>query len=187
MQITSDDDLLQLTRCIAPPSSPIGIAGQTLVADLPPLPPDAVSFVRKFGSGYFDIDGGIFLEVLNPYSSDYWTKQNRDLENLRQLKQSEGAEYIPFDIYPTQPGLLLWGYGEDRKHFFWLTEGDPTVWPVIALHDLEIVTRFDCSMTHLVKQLMCGEIDCAFIGGVNTADNRIDPQACKFVAADVPA
>lgn len=146
-----------------------------------------MKFVHTYGSGYFDIDGSIFLEVLNPYSPDYWAKQNRDLDSIRQLKQTEGGEHIPFGIYPEHPGLLLWGYGQDRKHFFWLSDGNPTNWPVIAMHDLEVVTRFDCSMTSFLQRLMCGEIECSFIGGVNTTDNRIDPKACKFVPEVVPA
>ena len=154
--------------------------------NVPTLPPDVKKFIHTYGSGYFHVDGSVFLEVLNPYSPDYWAKQTRDLDNVRQLKESEGNSYVPYGIFPDQPGLLLWGYGEDRKHFFWLTEGEPSDWPVFAMHDLEILTRFDCSMLRFIKRLLCGEIDCSFIGGVDTTNNRVDPQRCTFVAEVTP-
>ncbi len=187
MSSSADQVLGELIAAVAPPKTPIGVSVHAKAPNLPALPPDLMKFIQAYGSGYFDIDGSIFLEVLNPYSDDYWAKQNRDLDTIRQLKLSEGDEYIPYEIYPDQPGLLLWGYGEDRKHFFWFTDGDPSVWPVIAMYDLEIFTRFDLSMLSFTKQLLCGEIDCSFIGGVDTANNHVDPQTCKFVQKETPA
>ena len=174
-------ELRQLTMLIPPPVKPIGVDGP-LNTGTPVLPSDLLSFARSYGSGYFDIDGGIFLEALNPFAPDYSSRWENHMEQIRHYKKSEGDDYVPYDIYPKQPGLVLWGYGEDRKHFFWLTEGPRDNWPVLVMHDLEFFTRFDCSMLSFTRKLLSGELDCAFIGGVDTANNRVDPRTCKFVS-----
>src|SRR5262249_54817600 len=103
------------------------------------------------------------------------------------FKVEEGNDYIPYCIWPEQSGLLLWGYGEHRKHFFWLTEGDPRSWPVIVMYDIEIFTRFEMPMLPFLEKLLCGHIDCSFIGGVDDHGNRINPASLRFVQRILPS
>lgn len=181
-----DRSLRRLTAAIAPPQRPLGLGKTAFPENRPPFPSDLLRFVDTYGSGYFN-DGSIFLSVLNPYEDDYCAKQNCGLELLREFKQSEGDEYIPYRVYPDEPGLLLWGYADTRKHFFWLTDGEPSSWPVIVMYDIEIFTEFDMPMLIFLERLMCGDIDCSFIGGVDTPDNRIDPRAFRFESRILPS
>ncbi len=62
----------------------------------------------------------------------------------------------------------------------------PDVWPVVVMYDMEIFTRFDMAMVNFVAQLLCGDLDCSFIGGTDDDDNRIDPSRIKFVSRIMP-
>lgn len=127
--ITADEirtSLARLEAVFAPPAQPLGLDTKRAPEDLPPLPPDLFAFVDVYGSGFFE-NGGMFLAVLNPHEDEYWKKQETDLNLVREFKEREGDAYVPYSIWPDRPGLLLWGYGEDRKHFLWLTEGDRLV------------------------------------------------------------
>ena len=89
-------------------------------------------------------------------------------------------------LFPEPDGLLLWGFGQDRKHFFWHTLGPPESWKVIALYDLEIFTRFEMPMIRFMEQLLCGELDCSFIGGVDAPENKLNSAALQFVPRIMP-
>ena len=171
----------RLTATIAPPQRPLGLGRSVVPEDRPPFPPDLLRFVDSYGSGFFN-DGSVFLSVLNPYEDDYWAEQNRYLELYRDYKKWEGDEVIPYGVYPDEPGLLLWGFGQGRKDFFWLTQGEPSSWPVIVMYDVDVRTRFDTPTVVFLEGLMCGDIDCSFIGGVDTPGNRIDPRVFRFEA-----
>ena len=177
-----DASLERLTAAIPPPAHPLGLDIKQLPADLPLLPADLFRFAAVYGSGFFD-DGSVFLAVLNPYEDGYWRKQNRDLQLVREFKEEEGDDYIPYDIYPQQPGLFLWGYGQDRKHFFWLTEGQAGSWPVVVMYDIEIFTRFATPMVRFLEQLLCGDLDCSFIGH----EGCLDPGSLRFAPRILPA
>ena len=176
----------RLIAAIAPPTQALGLESNNLPENLPGLPLDLLAYIDVYGSGFFE-NGGMFLTVLNPYEKDYWKKQNTDLDLVRQFKAQEGDGYVPYAVWPDQSGLLLWGYGENRKHFFWLTEGDPGAWPVIVMYDLEIFTRFDMPMLPFLEKLLCGDLDCGFIGGVDDPGNRVNPASLKFVPSILPS
>ncbi len=180
MNDVNDSLLRELVTAIAPPPHPIGFDSAPDLQLLPGFPPDLMMFMRAYGSGCFDVQDSFSLEVLNPWETKYWLKQFRYLNNIRLAKEIEGEDYIPYSVYPDSPGLFLWGTTDKQKDFFWLTEGEPEDWPILVIYDQEVFTRFDCSMLDFLKQLLCGEIDCTFIGGVDTPNNRINPFDCKF-------
>ena len=189
--ITPDEleqSMQRLKVKIPPPAHPVGLDATGLPDDLPPLPPDMFQFAEVYGSGFFD-DGGILVAVLNPFEKGFAAKQDRDLELLRDLKETEGDEYIPYVIYPDQGGILPWGYSDRRKHYLWLTEGEPMSWPVMAMYDIEITRRFDMPMVVFLDKLLCGEIDCSFLGLVDSDGNRInriDPTSVCFTPRILP-
>lgn len=174
--------LASLCKNIAPPLQPIhSAATKELHGDLL-LPDDILALVGVFGSGNFCIgtDDGFDLEVFNPFAPDYSAKISRELGTLNQLKEIEGEQYIPYPIHPMQPGLLPWGWADGRKGFYWYTDGKPNDWTVIVMYDIEIVTPFRMSMLEFLRSLLCGELDCSFIGGVSTSDNRIASDLVHF-------
>lgn len=171
--------LERLIKAVAPPDKPSATEGD-IPQGIPALPRDYLSLIGAYGSGSFYVEQvGDLVILLNPYSHDYLKRSQDELDMAREVKRTEGDDYIPYEIYPKSPGLLIWGYGEDRKHYFWLTEGKPDEWPVIVMYDIEIFTRFDVPMTEFLRQLFCGEIECNFIGFQKPYD-RIDPSDVTF-------
>jgi hypothetical protein len=176
----------RLKAAIKPPLEPVGLETRNVPTSLPKLPMDLFAIVDAYGSGFFELDGAVFLSVLNPYEEQYSRRLNEKLDTIRRLKDSEGEDYVPYPIFPEPDGLLLWGFGQDRKHFFWRTVGPPESWKVIALYDLEIFTGFEMPMIRFMEQLLCGELDCAFIGGVDVPENKLNPTALQFVPRVMP-
>jgi len=176
---STESNLKKIQATVAPPAQPAGIGRGSPVENTPALPNDFTQFVRLYGSGSFE-NGGTFLTVLNPFEKHSAEQFDQHSNSISNLVKGEGEDYIPYKLHPAKPGLLLWGYGEDRKHFFWLTKGNPEEWTVVAMHDLEICTPFDMPMVEFLKQLLCSELDCSFIGGVETDSNRIEPGYLKF-------
>ena len=179
--------LARLSAAIPPPAQPVGMEMERLAAGLPDLPKELLRFTRMYGSGGFENEnGGLLLSVLNPYESRYLRRLDNELETFRSLKSTEGDRYVPYDMYPVHPGLLIWGYGEGRKHFFWLTDGAPSEWKVVVFHDLEIVTTFDLGMLEFTERLLCGDLDCSFIGGFESESNHVDPSKIHFLSRVLP-
>lgn len=179
--------LTRLMFAYPPPANPLGFDLQSLPTQLASLPPDLFAFIRIYGSGLFrDKNSGMLLNVLNPYERNYSNKVDTDLALLRRLKKEEGDAYVPYPIWPESGGLLLWAYGDNRKHFFWKTDGDPGSWTVVVMYDLEIFTAFDLSLLQFLEQLLCGDLDCTFIG-CSDNQNRIDPTSVQFIPRVLPA
>jgi hypothetical protein len=170
--------LKRLAEVVAPPRKPLQVTG-TIRGDIR-FPDDYLALIGLYGSGSFQVEGaGAVLTLLNPYWRGYWKRVQEELELVREFKEEEGDEYIPYEIHPDSPGLLIWGYGEGRKHYFWLTEGKPNRWPNIVMYDIELFTRFDIPMVVFLQRLLCGELDCTFIG-LSVENNRIDPSTVTF-------
>ena len=180
----------RLTRIAPPPASPLEVGGQ-----LPGLrfadggsakfPSDFLTLVQAYGSGEFQSDDelGMVAGLLNPRAPAYARARDYDLETIRGFKEEEGDEYIPYALYPDRPGLLPWGWAECRRHYFWLTEGEPADWPVVVLYDLEIFTRFDMPVVVFLEQLVGGSLEASFIG----TPGHFDPARIKFTQRPVIA
>lgn len=177
--------LQRLAMSIKPPANPIGLDAEQDATSTLSLPDDFYSLNRLYGTGCFE-NGGLFLTILNPFDDQSVSRFDIETKSIENLVKIEGEKYIPFKFHPTSPGLLLWGYGEGRKHFFWLTEGNPDCWPVVVMHDLEVITRFDMTMLEFIEKLLCGDLDCGFIGGVDTANNRITSSNLTFISGSQP-
>jgi hypothetical protein len=150
---------------------------------VPPLPDDLLAFINLYGSGVFTSDNlnlNLYLTVMNPYEEKYGKTQNQKLGILLELKEYNGADFIPYDVYPDRPGLLFWGFTDTRKDFLWLTEGEPNSWPVMVMVDVEIFTRFEMGMLQFLEQMLCGDLDCSFLGNTALPNNRYDPALIRF-------
>lgn len=184
----SQKSLQRLVSVIRPPETPLENNPRSSTSDYPPVPPDLQLLIGEYGSGSFEYEeSGAIVRVHNPYESEYWRKQEKYLDLLRYFKVQFGEEYIPYPIYPEEGGLLPWGSGEGRKHYFWKMDGDPPAWPVIVMYDIEIFTRFDMTMVQFLEKLLCGELDCSFIGGTDEPNNCLDPAKLIFDPRILPA
>lgn len=125
------------------------------------LPKDYKAFVDTYGSGEL----ANFIYVFTPFTkSEHMNLVQRvasDGDVFRELKENEGDEEVPFQIYPESPGLLSWGSDGNGNFLFWLTEGEPDRWPVIvaAGRDSEF-ERFDIPMTEFLFKALTRNLNC---------------------------
>ena len=94
------------------------------------LPSDYREFLGLYGSGVIDQ----FLWVLNPFASNgnarFPEASDRQLGILRWIRE-QGAETLPYPLYPEAGGLPLWAESAIGDCFYWITsEGSPDDWPV---------------------------------------------------------
>jgi len=124
----------ELVAVVAPPATPVDVGPierrKQVEAELGiVLPDDLFEIAMVYGTGYFP--GGI--RVFNPFSDRYFEYVKMTTDCYRELKQAEGDECVPYDIFPTMPGFLPWGDSWGGCEFFWLAKGEPNEWPVVLV------------------------------------------------------
>jgi SMI1-KNR4 cell-wall len=129
-------DLDRLRRLAPPPDTPIETghparwpAVEAAIGTT--LPADYKVFIATYGTGMFDD----FLYVFNPFAGD------ADVNLLRQREVVLGAhawlrervpEAAPLPAFPEPGGLLPLGRTQNGDQLYWLTEGEPDRWPIVA-------------------------------------------------------
>ena len=175
--------LLQLTRLIPPPETPIETGSSNRWNQVQErlglnLPADYQSFLNTYGTGHFS-NG---LVVYNPFARD-------DVHNLFQALEVHtlASSHVnknssihwsiidPFQLYPAQGGLLPWGMFVDFKiSFFWNPEENLEFWPTVV-YDLRRgeyeVWKFGFVDTLL--NLFCGEINSVILPKAITLQNKL--------------
>ena len=129
------------------------------------LPADFKRFTELYGSGKFDD----FLYLLNPFSAD-------PAGNLVAAKDTMLADYaetrskfpdrLPMPPYPEPGGLLPLGRSDNGNELYWLTEGAPDGWGVVAFAgrstDHEV---HEHPVTRFLELLLSGELDTSVFPG----------------------
>ena len=188
----TDNALTRLLKMVPPPAAPLEILGEPAALQFSsgdPLvfPSDYLALNLAYGSGWFKTEGPVSMIVTpcNPFAAPYAAAMESDHSFYSQYKRDEGGGFTPYEIFPRQAGLLQWGWAEGRKHFFWLTEGEPSQWPTIILWDLEFLARVDLPVTEFLAQLIAGDLPCAFIGD-ESKPVRLDPALITFQPRAMP-
>lgn len=156
----------ELTELVAAPETPKEVPAEPdwkkVEAELgTALPGDYKEFVLTFGTGLL----GSFVRVYNPFAASVRTSlisaSRLDCEILQELKESEGDEEVPFEIFPEVPGLLPWGNDENGNGLYWLTDGEADSWSVIvgAGRDRRW-QQFDMTMTSFLAKSFRGDVIC---------------------------
>jgi hypothetical protein len=123
------------------------------------LPADFKRFTELYGSGKFDD----FLYLFNPFSAD-------PAGNLVAAKDTMLADYaetrskfpdrLPLPPFPEPGGLLPLGRSDNGNELYWLTEGAPDGWGVVAFAgrstDHEV---HEHPVTRFLELLLSGELD----------------------------
>jgi len=153
--------LSHLLSLVHPPDVPINSGSPTLRQELESkinliLPEDIYDFAARYGSGMFSDT----LAILNPFSASYLEVITEVSDCYRDLKKSEGNSTISYDIYPANPGLLVCGTEVNGGLIFWLTEGDPSSWPLILMTVDFQFERRDVSLTKFLGQVFGGQTGC---------------------------
>lgn len=125
------------------------------------FPRDYRDLVFCYGA---DLFAGLYY-VFSPFASDYLETVQRKCDILRESRETEGADYVPYPIHPEPNGLLPWGGDENGNEYCWLTEGSPTKWPVVQnavrgsgfqLHQCGITEFFTAIMERRIPALASG-------------------------------
>ena len=95
------------------------------------LPSDYVKFIETYGTGGIDN----FLWILTPFVNDdnvnYFGRQKEMTDTYIQSKKSF-PQYYKHDVYPSNGGLLPWGYTDNGDELYWLTNGEPDEWKIVV-------------------------------------------------------
>jgi hypothetical protein len=184
--------LRRLLRRIPPPRIPREVGREptalTFASGAPvKFPPDYLRLTGKYGSGEFVEEGdlGMLVSAHNPRARAYRRFLDTKHRTARLMKQQEG-EYRDYEIFPASPGLLQWGWAEGRKGYFWLTEGSPPRWPTVVMWDHRFAGRFDLPVVVFLERLLCGDLDCRFIGDEREVI-RLNPSRISFVSRSMVA
>lgn len=155
----------ELTAVVAPPDSPKETGddgGWQKIEEFigTAMPEDYREFGEQYGTGRFNIANQLHLWVLNPFSEDYVTQ----ISSIRACVESLQSEpEFKYKAYPKKRGLLGWGSDVNGNQFYWLVDGPPDKWPVIAVDEEwgsgEAFERFDLSMTTFLAKVLSREID----------------------------
>jgi hypothetical protein len=142
----------ELLLVVEPPAQPIEAGThsdfQTIEKKLGIcLPPDYRDIGLCYGSGAFVDPGRMKVEVYNPFSAKYFEKVTSNSHFLQEMKNIEEEE-VPYNIYPENPGLFLWGWDDNGWNLCWFTEGRPDQWPILVSNSRKIrFEKIDLSIT----------------------------------------
>jgi len=149
--------IVELTTTIPPPSQPVETgtvkAWQEVLQQLKiELPDDYRDFGMAYGTGAFEDVGRLDIWVYNPFSPRYFDSIWSHLHNLDALKVGEGDRFVPYDIFPKSPGLLVWGSDVNGNEMFWLTKGRPSDWPIVVRSPEGQFLEFDGPLTSFLAK-----------------------------------
>lgn len=152
----------ELVAVVTPPSGlskPAGEAWKAVESKLQVrLPPDLKELVSTYGSGKFLDRGKHWIKIYNPCSAQYLDEISTHHTNLEAFKEGEGDEYVPYGVYPTQPGLFAVGSDANGNEIYWLTEGLMDKWPIVIRTASSEYERFDGPLTTFLAKAFRREI-----------------------------
>jgi hypothetical protein len=152
----------ELIVVVPPPSAPVEAGPLERKVEVEralgtALPDELYDLGLRYGSGRF----GGEIEVFNPFSKKYLEKVKMVNDCYRGLKEAEGDDLIPYDIYPKIPGLFPWGTTTNGHSMFWLTEGIPNKWPLVLLRNDEMeFETLQMQMTTFLANVFKGPMPC---------------------------
>lgn len=145
-----------LKAIVEPPANPVDVGPIQVRVDIEEklgltLPQDFIDFNFEYGSGTFSHEQ---FWLLNPFANWYMDNVEQVCHLYTKMKSDEGDEYIPYEIFPQQPGLFPWGAESNGHQMFWLMKGASDEWPIILFNrdsghfqELEMpVTTFLCKI-----------------------------------------
>ena len=115
------------------------------------LPPDYVELVRRYGSGAFvqeDVDQ-TWIRNPVPKKSLHWM-----LEEVK--RKHDAGQLEDYVAFPKPGGLLLVGGNDVPITIYYLTEGDPDAWPILAQAETGEFERYETTLTDFLARLFSG-------------------------------
>jgi hypothetical protein len=96
------------------------------------FPQDYWDLIHTYGSGSFNLKGGGFVQIYNPFSRLYEENVLFLCENYRGFQDGEGKKAYPYKVFPKKGGLLGLGVDDlESNEIYWITKGDPDQWKLL--------------------------------------------------------
>lgn len=157
-------DLDRLRAIAPPPAEPLEPGApdrwpQVEAALATALPGDYKAFTDLYGSGKFDD----FLYLLNPFARDEAGNLLHEKDAMLAAYAESRAKFpqrLPLPPYPEPGGLLPLGRSDNGNELYWLTEGEPAAWGVVAFAARS--TRHEVHrlpVTAFLARLLSAELD----------------------------
>jgi SMI1-KNR4 cell-wall len=120
-----------LVALVPPPVSPVDAIGDWAAVEAAigvRLPTDFKALISRYGAGEFN---GL-IRPLTPFDPETtlidWSNTLDNEGSFRDLF----PEQCPYPFYPEPGGLLTWATTSDGAIMYWLTDGEPDDWKVVA-------------------------------------------------------
>ncbi len=129
------------------------------------LPDDFKRFTELYGSGKFDD----FLYLLNPFAADPAGNLVGSRDTMLEAYAETRAKFpdrLPLPPWPEPGGLLPLGRSDNGNELYWLTEGQPARWPVVAFAGRS--TQHEVHphpVTEFLALLLSGELETSVFPG----------------------
>jgi len=156
----------ELCKLVPPPTAPAAVPARPNWSDIEEgigvtLPRDYKQFVELYGTGLF---AGL-IRIFNAFEPDPYGELNSSIVRisayLRQRRSDYGAKVVPYEVYPSRPGLMAFGNDENGNELQWYTKGRPNQWSVVVLEGRGgRWQEFDCTMTEFLTRALTKEIRC---------------------------
>ena len=122
------------------------------------LPSDYKEFIALYGSGNI----GNFIMIYSPFAKNdnmnFFIQQNLNKSAYLTLKESFPEDF-PYEVYPTNGGILTWGRTENGDTLNWIvnTQGD---WAILVDDGSGDSFVYKGSMTGFLHDVLSGSIIC---------------------------
>lgn len=141
------------------------------------LPDDFKRFTELYGSGKFDD----FLYLLNPFAADPAGSLLGASDTMLVAYVQTRAKFperLSLPPWPEPGGLLPLGRSDNGNELYWLTEGEPANWAVVAFAGRSTQHEIHRHpVTGFLARLLSGELDTRVFpdGFVRRASHRFVP------------
>lgn len=123
------------------------------------LPKDFKDFINFYGVGGINN----FIWILNPFEKDqninFITKKNILLSSYEHSKKQYPNLY-PFDIYPSEGGIIPWGFTDNGDELYWKSSLIEDWLIVIYESRSSEYFEYDMSFTEFLYKLVTSQIRC---------------------------
>lgn len=157
--------LEKIMKLISPPASPCkpgdgegwGVLENQLGTK---LPWDYKQFITNYGTGSIDE----FLWFLTPFVKDEYGNflvRSKVLLDAYLVTKEKFPEDFKHEVFPTQGGLLPWGYTIDGDVLYWNTTGQPDKWSVV-IYDSRApeYVEYSYNISKFLYEILQGRIIC---------------------------
>jgi hypothetical protein len=130
-------ELEQLIALVPPPEAPVHPGSMADFAAIEDklgsrLPIDFKRLITTYGKGGW-LEFYAIINPLDPRDEAHWF--DGTYMQIFRSSRRDFPQFHPYPIWPDVGGLLPWGGHENGGDMFWLTDGEPDMWPTIFTHD----------------------------------------------------